>query len=329
MASNLMRNTALQFSQPDVDHLLDLAPADAWLAAAARRLGWQPPAAAGHPWVQDLVTDWHAALQWKVNDPDTSWNARPFSVPRQWNHEDFAPSPLHAALVLFTVVLLPWPRWPEKGRAWSYLLAVAGGICLFALLLRWQEWTTRLILPSLILAMPLAGLAMEKALTPWVGLPLAAGLLLAAMPYVVNNAIRPIFGNTAAPTGDDETADAKPTPPGAFLGERSVFRQTREELYFASRPEMLDNFTQAAETIADSGCATVGLETGWNDWEYPLWVLIQARGGRPRIEHTGVTNETARLAERPPFRGFIPDRRLYLHGAVSFQPHDAPRPQAD
>jgi hypothetical protein len=329
MASNLMRNGALQFGQPDFEHLLGLTPADAWLATTARRWGWQQPEETRNQRVQELVTRWHAWLHWDVNDPDSSWDHRPFSVPVRWNHEDCAPNPLHAVLALLTVVLLPWPRWPEKGRTWSYLLAVAGGVCLFALLLRWQEWHTRLMLPSLILAMPLVGLAMEKALTPWVGLPLAAGLLLAAVPYVVNNEVRPIFGNPAMTANDDEDGEAKTTPPGAFLSERSVFRQPREEQYFASRPDKLDNFTQAAETIVDSGCANLGLEAGWNDWEYPLWVLIQARGGRPRIEHTGVTNETARLSERPPFRGFVPDRQLYLRGAASFRPQAAPRPRAD
>ncbi|MFA5206492.1 MAG: hypothetical protein WC708_19005, partial [Lentisphaeria bacterium] len=296
------------------------AGADAWLAGGARRLGLVRPPETRNLWLQEAVTRCHQRLGWDVNDPATSWNARPYHLSLGWNHEDTAASPLHTLLALLALPLLAWPRWPEKVRAWGYVAAVAAGVALFAGALGWQEWHVRLMLPSLILAMPAAGLALEKALTPWGGIPVAALLLLAAVPYVVNNATRPLFGYDP---------EAEPPEPERILTARSIFRQPREAQYFSCRPDAYDSFVRVAESLADSRCARLGLQMGWNSWEYPLWVLTAARGGHPRIEHVGVTNETARLAERPPFRGFVPERRLYLYSLPGFRPQTPPRPRPD
>jgi hypothetical protein len=50
-----------------------------------------------------------------------------------------------------------------------------------------------------------------------------------------------------------------------------------------------------ARFIGAHECGNIGLKFGGNNWEYPLWVLIEKYAKRmPRIEHVGVRNKSAK-----------------------------------
>ncbi|HAI76293.1 MAG TPA: hypothetical protein DCM08_08590 [Microscillaceae bacterium] len=43
-------------------------------------------------------------------------------------------------------------------------------------------------------------------------------------------------------------------------------------------------------------CAEIGLQIEFDDWEYPLWRMLQNQGVMCQIRHIEVTNETKKLA---------------------------------
>ncbi|NJK35142.1 MAG: hypothetical protein HC919_09405 [Oscillatoriales cyanobacterium SM2_2_1] len=70
----------------------------------------------------------------------------------------------------------------------------------------------------------------------------------------------------------------------------SILTLSRDDIYFSgSRKELRSPYLEVARVIHDSQCRNIGLAIGGDDWEYPLWVLLQKKG-EIRIIHTKVAN---------------------------------------
>jgi hypothetical protein len=65
--------------------------------------------------------------------------------------------------------------------------------------------------------------------------------------------------------------------------------------YFSTQPWTKYSYYNAATTLNGLNCNNIGLEIGGNDFEYPLWVLIQKVPSTPRIEHVNVTNKSKNI----------------------------------
>ena len=122
---------------------------------------------------------------------------------------------------------------------------------------------------------PLPGRA--RSFGPVVVTGLALALLLAAIPWLLNNPAKPLRG--AAP----------------------VWAQTRAAGYFRPRPDLALPYLEAAEQIAGSDCDTYGFWLGNDDWEYPFWALTGATAGRSiTFTHVNVTNISGQLSPSTP-----------------------------
>ena len=67
--------------------------------------------------------------------------------------------------------------------------------------------------------------------------------------------------------------------------------------YFSISPELKAPYVGAADLIKSKNCSTIGLHLGLNDWEYPLWVLLQQDNRDVlRLEHVNVENSSAETA---------------------------------
>ena len=54
-------------------------------------------------------------------------------------------------------------------------------------------------------------------------------------------------------------------------------------------------------------CGQIGLDIGFNDWEYPFWPLLNPDANDAiRIEHVNVNNESNRISVLPYFSRFSP-----------------------
>jgi len=77
----------------------------------------------------------------------------------------------------------------------------------------------------------------------------------------------------------------------------SVLQTPRSSLYFHAHHELESGFRNLADLLKERGCYRIGLVKGWDDWEYPLWPLLQAgTNEQVRIEHVEVSNRSGELA---------------------------------
>ena len=281
--STLVRDVSLELQWPDLRHLTGVGDWDQPLADWFDTAGWTEWTEDFNKSVAPAVRAWHARHGLDPDDPLTVWNGMRYEVSDGWNFEDNAAAPAQVGLIALSLFILPLRRPRVGGRALVYLLAVGAGLVLFAAVLRWQPWHNRLMLPVLILAMPAVAVALEGLLTP-VGLAVAAVLLpLAAVPWVVHNKSRPMF---AAPDG------------AARLGRRSIFvGSAGEQRFFLREADRAAYARVAAAVVAINPRATVGLQSGVDDWEYPLWAALREAGWAGRLEHVGFVNDTVTTAD--------------------------------
>lgn len=193
-----------------------------------------------------------AGLGGAANDPRTTLGTSFYAVQPYALHEDFAGNPLHLLLGTGAFVLLA-----ARGRrlAPSPVLvvqaaAVAAGVLLFCLLLRWQVWGSRLHTPLFVLAAPVTAWGLARRWPRWPG-RLGTLLVLYALPFALTHHIRPLVPRAGTAHPGDERAN----------------------LYFANRPELAADFRAAAGVLAREGEGGCGLVSGAEDFEYPLWVL--------------------------------------------------------
>jgi hypothetical protein len=143
----------------------------------------------------------------------------------------------------------------------AYTLAVVAGYFMLCASIKWQPWTTRLDLPVFILAAPIAGIALSEVASTRV--TYVIGLLLLSL------TLQPLLRNTSHPL--------------AF--RRNIFNLGRESAYFLHRPELATPYIQTADFLASQHCNTVSVAMEFDDYEYPLWVLLRDRLGRwPMIQ---------------------------------------------
>ncbi len=220
-------------------------------------------------------------------DPDireVNFNGmRYFNAPAHFNHEDFAPNPLHLAAILLAAAILLW-RW-RKGRHVSllWLAVVTLQLLLFAAYLKWQPWHTRLHVPMFMLALPavvtvMHGPGRAGQLLRWLLVPM---LLYGAVVMVLNRT-RPLVRNAHT----------------SVIG----LQHGRYHRYFTNMPERLDEYEKVVGLLDGIAEDTVGIMLHIDDWEYPLYVNETGRSWRPL--HIGVNNPTGVL-EQPITPGFI------------------------
>ena len=93
-------------------------------------------------------------MGWDAQDRETTWLETPYRVAPFWNNEDWAPSPLHFALL--ALASLSWPLFPKgyRLRAAIYAAMLLAMFFTFSIILRWQMWHCRLLLPMMVAGTP-------------------------------------------------------------------------------------------------------------------------------------------------------------------------------
>jgi Dolichyl-phosphate-mannose-protein mannosyltransferase len=252
LASNLLRNSTLQISTP-------VGSVNRTMERAVGRV--------------------HQALGIDPNDPGTTYGQSRYSVRQTSNGEDTAGNPLHVAVLVAVTVIGASRRYRRSPLA-PFLLCLVAGFLLFSLLLRWQPWNSRLLLPLFVLGSAAVGVVAGALPRRLPGVVLAVGLTLAATPWLAANRSRPIVASAALETSP------------------SILHASRTDQYFAKRTELEPPYRAAAALLSARHARRVGLVFKEDDWEYPLWILLGAGWrGTPVIEHTQVQNGSARFGD--------------------------------
>jgi len=259
------------------------------------------------PFIKHRVDQAYEALLTILDiDPkDTSiFPDRPVSERRKdfSTHENQAQNPLHVILLIWCLSGIGIHYHAAAKRHRWYVLA---SVSLFCLLITWHYWSIRYQPPLFALAAPLVGITLEKSCGEKVRKFLCALLVLYCIPVLFWNWTRPLL------------------PPALGANSFSVWTRTREELYFAERPErfFVDRYFAAADILAKEGARTIGLVIGGDSWEYPLWVLLKTRlPVMPQIRHI-VPPETADGLPTTP-SAFVPQYLFVLERRLAWEKQD-------
>ena len=207
------------------------------------------------------------------NDPETTWAGMAFHIAAS-RSEDGAGNFVQVALFLIVSTGLLFHRATIR-LVPAYCFCIVGGACFFALVLRWQPWGARLHLPLFMAMAPVCGAAMETWKSRGVAAFLSGVSLVYAVPFVVANQSRPLFGNPC------------------------VFHSAREQQYFVHNLDLLPEYQNAIATLKRNRCQKVGLQTDTNDFEYPFWPLTRhAQLGEIEFFQVNVTSVSKSLADR-------------------------------
>jgi hypothetical protein len=205
----------------------------------------------------------HHLLGVDLNDPRITIPGQFFTIRYFGFDEDRTGNPFHLLLLTLTCGWASLTVLRRRNQlVLGYTLAVVAGYFVLCASIKWQPWTTRLDLPLFILAAPIAGLALSEMASQRV--TYIIGLLLLLL------ALQPLLRNTGHPL---------------VVFRRNIFNLDRESEYFLRRPELTTPYIQSADFLASQPCNTVGLAMEFDDYEYPLWVLMRDRLGRwPTIQ---------------------------------------------
>jgi hypothetical protein len=221
------------------------------------------------------------------NDPRTTWDGASFHVPLEPRHEAGTGNPLHCLLIFTTLFLLLW-RWrtPELRSASVLALGLVTAFILFCAVLRWQPWHTRVHLSSFVLWAAVSGTVLSRLWTRSATTTLGVLLLLAALPEVFENSIRPLFFFTGAP---------------------GTLNQPRQSLYFNDGMRLMEPYVAAAKFARAQQCRDIGFNVAMDGFdrgfEYPMLVLLGDEQGTRNVSDVDVRNPSkmyaAAAATRP------------------------------
>lgn len=186
-----------------------------------------------------------------------------------WSHEDTAANPLHLVFVPISLAALVALR-PKNLRFFGiYIAACLASYSLVALLIGHGTivWGLRYQLPFFVVWAPVVGATFDAARRPAVTSVLSGLFILAAIPWVLFNNMRPVIGLPPWPT---RTA--------------SVFEASSDELLLAIAPHSREGFRSASDDILESGCNRVGLRMDSGDLEYAVWRMLDAPESGIRVE---------------------------------------------
>lgn len=243
----------------------------------------------GVPW--EHANDWMretvaGLLGDELENPVSTWRGCRFTIPYRL-HEDLAGNLPHLPLgALACMIVILFARRYGCGAA-LYAVASALSAVTFALVLKWQLWSSRLHTPLFFFAAPLVALVVYregKQRRAVMAVAVAAGLCLYALPFLCLNETRPLISGRW---------------PSVFKADRStqVFRNAP----WLERPFRAGT-AAAARLMRERGLANVGLNTSVDDWEYPLRILLeeQLSGGHVRFHHVAVDDISARIPKPLP-----------------------------
>ena len=245
------------------------------------------------PGVWSLVENVHKyILKLDVNDSATTMEGNSFAFDSLWRillpDEDFVGSPVHFTLLCSAIITLIAAVGLRKTKNLSGLLELLVGniigLLLYCLLLKWQMWANRLLLPFFILTAPVTGYFIACCLPKTIQRTLSVILICIAIFYSITPIHRPLV--------------ALPSSRSHLSQSESILQLKHENIYFSGYGKFIKPaYTKLANLVKENKCRSIGLDIGSDDWEYPIWTLINSKDSTTsKIKHVNVKNESQSLA---------------------------------
>lgn len=217
----------------------------------------------------------------QLNNPRTTLGTTTFSIPSYSLHEDYAGNLLHLMLIALAFLILPFVPVSNKRAVYCIAGSLLFGVVLQCAILKWHPWATRYHTAIFMLAAPFitAVFAAFHSFHKRIFVGVAIILFAYCIPFLFLNKTRSFVA----------------------LTNNSILRPSEPyKSYFVNRPELYADYGAAAKIIMDERAEEVGLCLGYDDYEYPLFVLLgrHASRGTPRFRHVGVM-DISRMKEPP------------------------------
>lgn len=217
-----------------------------------------------------LVSVFHA-VHIDPSDPATTYRGG-FHINRMSYHESTAGNPLQLALIAVACILLVLEGKRMQWDAGLFACGLIVALVLFCGIFRWQMWNSRYQLPLFALGCGLIGAVVPRYLSRTALSAVSAVLLISALPFALNNSLRPL----------------------APWKANSVLRRPRTDVYFTDFHDYLKvPYLGMAQQVKGGQCRSVGVDASLQDFDYPLFALLDIENGQRTVKYTGVINETA------------------------------------
>ncbi len=214
----------------------------------------------------------HDLLRIDLNDPRLTMPGTLFDVPILSNNENDASNPIFPLLATASILHL---LRSGKGRDLRiYCICLLGSYVLFSVLIKWNPWNGRLHMPIFILATAPAAIALDRLLKKPSRSVLVAMIFATCFLSLAFHRTRPLLSTPSIP-------------------EESIFRSGRISQYFVNDPSLHGPYLSALQLVKEKNYRNIGLKTGWDSFEYPLWPLSESIGMNPTFHHVGVENLSA------------------------------------
>lgn len=183
----------------------------------------------------------------KVNDPSTNYMNMPYTAVAPINSEDSAPNPFHLLLTAVSVLLIIYHSIKGRGHlsVTCLLLVLVAQTLFFCFYLKWQPWHSRLHIPLFLISVPLICYSLSlsarfRKIT--YGLIYVMGIY--ALITVLHNDNRSYSG--------------------------AIF-ENRYQKYFTGVAAWYPEYQAVTQNIQQANYTVVGLISGTDNWEYPLF----------------------------------------------------------
>lgn len=212
-----------------------------------------------------VVVFLHDLMHISPTDPQTTAHGQ-FAVIKSTTHEDLVANPLHTLLLMASVLAI-FVKRRQRPRIISLMTGlVVGSVLCYALLYKFTNFGSRLILPIYLISAPLLAYWLMREIPSKIGYLGIGCMAFVAIPFLLWQRSRPLLS----------------VNPNAYVS--SVWTEPRETLYFANGQHLPRPYSEMASDIKNANCQRVGLMLAGNGAEYPLWVLLGAPDDTLEIE---------------------------------------------
>ncbi|MBU3604124.1 glycosyltransferase family 39 protein [Polynucleobacter sp. AP-Kaivos-20-H2] len=219
------------------------------------------------PQVNNLITKGVESVHYFIgittSDLRSTWGEIPFSLDPLNPHEDGTGNLLHLLLIGMSLLIYLCNKKIEKKLITNYIYFLVSCFLIFSIYLKWQPWHSRLQLPIFILWTPFLAyiISSVKFLRSQL-YPIQLILVISCLPWILFSSTKPLL------------AKLQSKPP-FYRTTENILTTSRDFQYFINRPRLFESFTKAVEIIKSSGAKNVGLIIQGDEWEYPIFALLQ------------------------------------------------------
>lgn len=204
------------------------------------------PSNAYNLFVTSLITLFHNYIGYPLNAKATTWFTIPYAISFNLHH-DLVGNYLHLMLFFAALIIMIFKIKSINKIVLKYAVSLLSGSVLFALLLKWQPWQTRLDLPLFVLIAPFVAYAFALLKNKYIsGIVYVLLLSMAIAIVFICDPVKPVFG------------------------AHSIFK-TDNRVYIFN----YDEAKQIEEKLNKYKVSNVGLVLCGDSWEWEYWLLSQ------------------------------------------------------